>query len=144
MGGGTGGGGGFRELHNRKKEKHCRKLDILCISVSFWRKLEKAQGTYKASAICTLSSRLAVVFLASRKSERHLINFTILMNTYFQFGALDTLCCLLLPLSRSRPGGGSRHNEQSQVVGNQVVGNQPGMGTQQSCSCTRSEPLPES
>lgn len=41
------------------------------------------------------------------------------MTTGFRSGGPDTGRCLLLPLRKSKPGGGSRYNDLNQVVGDQ-------------------------
>lgn len=41
------------------------------------------------------------------------------MKTVFLSAGPDTGRCLLLPLRKSKPGGGSRYNDPNQVVGNQ-------------------------
>lgn len=78
---------------------------------------EKAEGTDETSVTHTLPSLLAGGFLVSRKTELHLIDFSILMT-------ISVLLGLLWPRSKSRPGGGSRSKEQ-----HEAVGGQPGAGS---------------
>lgn len=87
-----------------------------CLSASVHQEeeLDQAEGIDKALVTCTLCSSLA-----SRKKELHLMSSPISVRTDSRLGGLDTGRCLLSPLRKSEPGGGSRYHNQNQGVGHQ-------------------------
>lgn len=78
---------------------------------------EKAEGTDKTSVTHTQPSLLAGGFPASRKSELHLTDHSIVMT-------ISALLALLWLRRENSPGGGSRSKGQ-----HEAVGGQPGTGT---------------